>query len=584
MAARPRYPPTVRILLDLPAVRRGIVVAVITGVAVVAGIYLQALALAHLLDSFFTHRHTASASTWVLGLFAGIALRAGAGFSADQYANWVVVRAKEQLRARFLTSAMNGAISQHTDPIRIAVLASRGLDGLDGYLGRYLPSLVSLVVAPPLLLGAVGWLDWPSLLIVFVPLLLFPVFGVLVGRSTAQLATRRWNITARFAAQVADTFNGLPVLRAFGLTAQRRNHLAALEQQLETATLASLRLAFLTALVLDTLAAVAVALVAVPLGLRLIYGHVSLASALTVLVITPEILAPLRNASAQFHETAEAAQALDEIAAAFRGALGNTTDADLSNRLPNALPRSVAGGSPDPGNQPIRLSGIVVRGDRQRDRLRLEALTLRPGTVVVVVGPNGAGKSTLLQVVAGLRVPDAGRITVGDAVLSPAELTAWRRFIGYLPQPPAVIPGTVADNLRLARPDATDAELYDALVAVGAARMVERLPQALETRIGPGGRPLSAGERQRLGLARILLRRASLYLLDEPTEHLDHDSEDGILATLAHHLAGKTALIVTHRPALTQLAHVVVELPGTDGTVSLRLPLPSSPSRTVDLP
>jgi thiol reductant ABC exporter CydD subunit len=539
------------LLRALPVLRRSVPASVVLGLVSTATVVVQAVALADLLASAMPDAHRVDRAAALAWLGGAIVVRALAVLGGEAVARVGAASAKAQLRRNLLPSALGlAAAGPGTSPGDVATIAGRGLDALDVYLGRCLPDLVLAAVAPVATVVAVGILDWPSAVILTVAIALFPVFGSLVGRASATLAAARWRQVELLARQVADVFGGLPVLRAFGHGAAQRERIRQVGDALRDASMATLRVAFLSALVLDTLASVSVALVAVPLGLRLLDGSVRLTAALAVLIIAPEVLLPLRRASAEFHESAE----------------GLASWAAARTLLPRA--RSSPGGTaatrvspPDPRRAPVSLRSVRVDlPGRDRPVLDGASLTITPGETVVLTGPNGAGKSTVISLLLGFTAPGDGTVTVGDVGLGDVDLARWRRHIAYLPEHPTLLAGSLADNLRLADPTAGDAELLDALARAGAPELADDLPRGLDTPIGDGGRPVSAGERQRIALARVLLRPASLYLLDEPTVHLDASAEATVLSSLRAVLAGKSALVVTHRPAPTAIADTVLRL------------------------
>jgi ABC-type transport system involved in cytochrome bd biosynthesis fused ATPase/permease subunit len=377
---------------------------------------------------------------------------------------------------------------------------------------------------------------------------LFPIFGALVGRASMSLAADRWRQVENLGCQIADLFDGLPVLRAFGRTADYRARMARTNEALGQSSTRVLRVAFLSALVLDTLGSVSVALVAVPLGLRLLAGQVHLAAALAVLIIAPEVFLPLRRASAEFHESTEglaaSARALAMIGAAPGAALGTRPGAAL-----------VGASLVDPARAAVELRSVTVElPGREIPLLRNANLTISPGEKVVLLGPSGTGKSTVISLLLAFASPRSGQVTVGGKDLRDVEAASWRRLITYLPERPTLLSASLAENLRLADPAASEDDLVRALAQAGAPELLADLADGWRTRLGDGGRPVSAGERQRIALARVFLRPRSLYLLDEPTVHLDHAAEGHVLEGLRRALDGKSALIVSHRPAALSLA------------------------------
>ena len=557
-------------LLGEPAVRRSIAASAAIGIVSAASVVVQALALAGLLAGAMgrTDENPLPAVLWLAG---AIAVRGLCALLAEVVAAHGAEAAKAQLRRRLLSATLSQAAGDGgMGGGDLAALAGRGLDALDAYIGRCLPDLVLAATVPIALVVVIGALDWPSALIVLIVLALFPVFGILVGESGGRLAARRWRQVEAFGRQIADIFEGLPVLKAFGRSARQRERIAEAAEGLRQASLSTLRVAFLSALVLDTLASVSVALVAVPLGLRLLTGSVRLAPALAVLIVAPEVFLPVRRASAQFHESAEGLAAARRAMDVVRGepgadsrSRGRSRVGRVPARAAGPVARPVTLPPANPAREPVALSQVrFERPGRSEPVLDGASLTIRPGEKVVLVGPNGAGKSTVLSLLLGFAEPSRGSVTVGGVDLRGLDVDAWRRWISYLPERPTLLAGSLADNLRLADPAAGDARLVEVLGEVGGAALLEGCDGGLGARLGEGGRQVSAGERQRIALARALLRPASLHLLDEPTAHLDDRTEAAVLEALCRALAGCSALIVTHRPAVIDLADRVVTLDG----------------------
>ena len=557
-------------LLGEPAVRRSIAASAAIGIVSAASVVVQALALAGLLAGAMgrTDENPLPAVLWLAG---AIAVRGLCALLAEVVAAHGAEAAKAQLRRRLLSATLSQAAGDGgMGGGDLAALAGRGLDALDAYIGRCLPDLVLAATVPIALVVVIGALDWPSALIVLIVLALFPVFGILVGESGGRLAARRWGQVEAFGRQIADIFEGLPVLKAFGRSARQRERIAEAAEGLRQASLSTLRVAFLSALVLDTLASVSVALVAVPLGLRLLTGSVRLAPALAVLIVAPEVFLPVRRASAQFHESAEGLAAARRAMDVVRGepgadsrSRGRSRVGRVPARAAGPVARPVTLPPANPAREPVALSQVrFERPGRSEPVLDGASLTIRPGEKVVLVGPNGAGKSTVLSLLLGFAEPSRGSVTVGGVDLRGLDVDAWRRWISYLPERPTLLAGSLADNLRLADPAAGDARLVEVLGEVGGAALLEGCDGGLGARLGEGGRQVSAGERQRIALARALLRPASLHLLDEPTAHLDDRTEAAVLEALCRALAGCSALIVTHRPAVIDLADRVVTLDG----------------------
>ncbi len=551
-----------RMLRDATGARLAVGALVACGLMSTATVVIQAAVLAKLLSGAFGVSRHGNREILLFWLAGALVLRALVAIVTELVANHAATLSKSKLRSLLVGGILESSARAGADGAGdVATLAGRGLDALDVYVGRCIPDLVLAAAAPIALVCAVGAFDWVSALVLACVVGLFPLFGVLVGRSGTRLANERWRQVRELGDHLLDVFEGLPVLKAFGRSADEREKVRTAGEALRGASIATLRVAFLSALVLDTLASVSVALVAVPLGLRLLDGSMGLSSALAVLVIAPEVFVPLRRASAEFHESSEGLAA----AADAYSTIDSATVPDTWS-TPTAAASTTGGerhGAPDPRQVPLKVSSLCCSFPGSSQNVLEDcSFVVTPGETVAIVGPTGAGKSTLVAAVLGLLAPCSGTIRIGGRALGDIEPAAWRERLAYLPDRPALISGSLADNLRIAKPDAGDDELVRTLAAVSATRMLASMPSGLQTLVGEGGRPVSAGERQRIGLARIMLHEASLYLLDEPTAHLDPDSEQEVVEALRGRLAGRSAIVVTHRSAPLALARQVFTLRG----------------------
>jgi ABC-type transport system involved in cytochrome bd biosynthesis fused ATPase/permease subunit len=399
--------PVERRLVREPAVRRSVAVSVVIGLVSAASVVVQAVALAGLLAGAMGSA-TQDVLPPILWLTGAIAIRGLCALTGELLAGRGAEIAKAELRRRLLDAALHrasgpGAAGGGVGGGDVATLAGRGIDALDAYVGRCLPDLVLAAAVPIALVAVIGALDWVSAIIVVAALCLFPVFGVLAGQSSGRLAARRWSHVEAFGRQIADIFDGLAVLKAFGRSKRQRERIAEAAEGLRLASLSTLRVAFLSALVLDTLASVSVALVAVPLGLRLLSGSIPLAPALAVLIVAPEVFLPLRRASAEFHESTEglaaACRAMDVIgdggggregggAARERGDAGR--DGGGSDRDGGGATAGSRGPS-DPARVLMALRRVRVElPGRAEAVLDGASLTILPGEKVVL-GPTVPG-------------------------------------------------------------------------------------------------------------------------------------------------------------------------------------------------
>ncbi|MGF7239202.1 MAG: thiol reductant ABC exporter subunit CydD [Frankia sp.] len=436
----------------------------------------------------------------------------------------------------------------------LATLATRGVGALDSYLSRYVPQLVLCVAAPVIVLAWILPADLIAGATIVLTLPLIPVFMVLVGLDVQRRTERQLDLLARLAHHFLDVVAGLATLKIFGREKAQARAIAEVAARHRRASTATLRLAFLSSLVLEFVATISMALVAVGIGLRLVSGSLDLRTALLVLILAPEAYLPLRQLGADFHASAEGLSAAARVFAV------------LETPLP---PRGRLLALPDPATSLLCWNDVTVRySGRTSPALAGFGLTVAPGQVVALTGPSGAGKSTAFAVALGFVTPDAGRVTVVPAGIEPggavgvdeADPRAWLSMIGWVPQRPYLVAGSVEQNVRLGDQDVGRDAVRDALRRAEAESVVDALPEGIATLIGAGGRSLSAGQRQRIALARAFLRQPPILLLDEPTASLDPDTEAAVVAALRRFAAGRIVVVIAHRPALLNMADRVVEV------------------------
>lgn len=544
-----------RLLHYARTTRRFLGVSVAVGVATSILVLAQAWLIAQVVaGAFLHHRSLESLRADLALLLAVVAGRALLAWASERAAQRASASAKSDLRRAAVekVAALGPEGLERHDRGTLTVLLGSGIDALDGYFSRYLPQLFLAVIVPTTIVAVVAGADWVSAVIIAVSLPLIPLFMALVGATTRDRTAARLRSLQRLAGHFLDVVAGLPTLKVFGRAKAQARAIAEVTDRYRRATLSTLRLTFLSSLVLELLATVSVALVAVAVGLRLLGGSLDFRDALFVLVVAPEAYLPLRALGANYHASADGIRAAEEVFA-------------LLDEPSTAAPH----GPRRPCDASIRISGLVVDyPGRSVPALRGADLVVRPGETVALTGLSGCGKSTLLAVVLGLRRPSSGTVVLGGVDLSQLDMEAWHARLAWVPQRPYLFARSVAENVRLGKLDATDAEVHAALDAAGLDSVLRRLPQGAATPLGEGGFGLSAGERQRVALARAFVRDASLLLMDEPTAGLDGETEAELLTTVRTLLSGRTALIVAHRPALAALADRVVEVPGAPAMVS----------------
>ncbi|MFE1146306.1 thiol reductant ABC exporter subunit CydD [Streptomyces albidoflavus] len=533
-------------LLRYARATRFFLAAVVVLGALGAGLVIaQAMLLAELIVSSFEQRLDTGDLTTPLLLLVAVALgRALVSWLTELAAHRASAAVTSELRMRLVERAGQlgpGWLGGRRTGSLIA-LATRGVDALDDYFARYLPQLGLAVVVPVAVLARIVTEDWVSAAIIVVTLPLIPLFMALIGWATQSRMDRQWGLLSRLSGHFLDVVAGLPTLKIFGRAKAQAESIRRITHDYRRATLRTLRIAFLSSFALELLATLSVALVAVTIGMRLVHGDMDLYTGLVILVLAPEAYLPLRQVGAQYHAAAEGLAAAEEVFAVLETPVPNT-------------------GTQAPPAGALAFEGVTVRyPGRDAPAVREAAFAVEPGETVALVGPSGCGKTTLLQAALGFVAPAEGRVTVGGTDLAEVDREQWHQRIAWVPQRPQLFAGTVAENVRLARPDASDAEVARALEQAGAQEFVAGLPAGAETELGEDGAGLSAGQRQRVALARAFLADRPVLLLDEPTASLDGASEEAIVEAVRRLVVGRTVLLVVHRPALLAVADRVVRL------------------------
>ncbi|MFI9266314.1 thiol reductant ABC exporter subunit CydD [Streptomyces werraensis] len=533
-------------LLRYARATRGFLAAVVALGAVGAGlVVVQAMLIAEIVvGSFQDGRSVGELRTPLLLLVAVAAGRGLVGWLTELAAHRASAAVKSELRGRLLdrATALGPGWLDGQRPGSLVTLATRGVDALDGYFSRYLPQLGLAVVVPVAVLARIVTEEWVSAAIIVGTLPLIPVFMVLIGWATQNRMDRQWLLLSRLSGHFLDVVAGLPTLKVFGRAKAQAESIRTITAEYRRATMRTLRIAFISSFALELLATLSVALVAVTIGMRLVHGELDLYTGLLILILAPEAYLPLRQVGTQYHAAAEGLGAAEEIFTV------------LETPVPAAGKGAVPRG-------PLAFEKVTVRyPGRGTDAVTDVSFTVAPGETVALVGPSGSGKSTLLSTALGFVRPDAGRVSVGGADLTGLDLAAWHRHVAWVPQRPHLYAGTIAENVRLARPDADDAAVRRALRDAGALEFVDALPQGADTVLGEDGAGLSAGQRQRLALARAFLADRPVLLLDEPTAALDGATEAEVVAAVRRLAEGRTVLLVVHRPALLAVADRVVRL------------------------
>ncbi|AHK28593.1 thiol reductant ABC exporter subunit CydD [Rhodococcus opacus] len=528
------------------AARGYLVLTVALSIVNVAMVIVSALMIGRVLGGIIVDDDTDLGrwSTELVMLAGAVGVRVLGTWLQSRFAHRSATRVVAELKREVLGVATR-LRPRELDPRRdeIATVLTRGIDGLVPYLTGYLPALVLAATLTPATLAVIAFQDLTSAAIIFVTLPLIPVFMILIGLLTRGKAAKTLTAMTTLSSQLLDLLAGLPTLRALGREQGPATRVRELGDAHRRTTMSALRVAFLSSMVLELLATLCVALVAVSIGLRLVYGEMGLEAGIVALILAPEVYLPLRMVGTQFHA------AEDGMAAASRAFAVIDTD-----RPDDAADRAVV---VDAAGARLEFDGVDVRS---RHGLAPHGLTgtLEPGAVTVLTGPNGSGKSTAVQALLGLVEPERGEVRVAGAAVSSLDRSAWWAQVAWLPQHPVLVPGTLDENLRLI---GEVVDLEQACAATGFDEVLAELPDGWNTRVGSGGTGLSLGQRQRLALTRVLATRRPVLVLDEPTAHLDDASERTVLDSLRSlAAAGRTVVVVGHRPTLLAAADRVIEV------------------------
>lgn len=535
-----------RLLRHAHATRRLLVLLGMLGVAQVALAISLAAVIAVIVTAIFEDGRTvADEAPWFGALLVILVLRPVIGYLQELGSARSSARVKSELSASVVgqVAALGPDWLGSARSSRVVTLLTAGLDALDEYFSRYVPQLVYSAIIPITVVLVVFAADPLSGVVIAVTLPLIPLFMVLIGWRTQAEQRRQWDALQTLSGHFLDVLRGLVTLKVFGRAEGQARAIAEVGDSYRRRTMRVLRISFISSLTLELLATLSVAVVAVEVGIRLIEGRLDLRTALFVLVLAPEAYLPLRQVGVHFHASQAGLAAAEEVFEILEQPAPPAPD-----------------GSVDLSSTPVVLDEVSVRyPDRGSDALRM-SLRLEPGETVALMGPSGGGKSTALACVLGAVTPTSGHVSAG-AVTEPAR---WRDQIAWMPQRPGFVQGTVADNVRLVAPEASDAEVLTALASAGA-DFVESLPDGIHTQLGEGGQGLSVGQKQRVALARVFVRDTPVVAVDEPTAGLDGGTEKAVVAAIAELSRSRTVLMVAHRPALAAGADRTVVVPQVGG-------------------
>lgn len=542
-----------RLLKKIGIARISLAIAVAAGFLVGIATVLQARQVSRIIAMVFLDGRTLSQVMPLMELLLGaLAARAAFTYLGETAAGASALRVKEHLRemlARRLLE-LGPAFTQGERSGELINTATQGIEALDAYFSQYLPQLALAGLLPVAYLVILFPLDPLSAVVLLLTGPLIPFFMFLIG-STAQSLTRsQWAALGKMSAYFLDTLQGITTLKSLGRSAEQVERITSVSEQYRDATLSVLRITFLSALALELLGTIGTAIIAVEIGLRLLYGRMGFESAFFILLLAPEFYLPLRALGLRFHASISGVTAARRIFEV------------LEQEPPVQAPAQRMPGSSVSLREPF----VIEVNDMHytypgRSQPALDGVSLRieAGQMIALVGESGGGKSTLAALLLRFMLPDQGSILFNGLSLFNIPIADWRSNLAWVPQRPYLFHGTIAENLRLARPGAAEADLLHALEAAHLRGWVEGLAEGMDSSIGEGGARLSGGQAQRLALARAFLRDAPLLILDEPTAHLDVEQEYLLQESTRRLAANRTVLVIAHRlPTVARADQILV--------------------------
>jgi len=491
-------------------------------------------------------RGLADVMGWLWAILALLLVRVTLVYASERVAFSATAQIKLDLRRQLLArlEKLGPMYLSRGRSGEVTTILTDAVEGLEAYYARYLPAMSLAAWIPLSILVVVLPLDWNSFLVMLVTAPLIPFFMVLIGSGAERLNQQQWQHLTRLGGRFLDVVQGLTTLKLFNATHREALVIEAYSEDYRQSTMKVLRIAFLSSLALEFLASVSIAIVAVLIGFRLLFGQMEFIHGFFILLLAPEFYLPLRSLGTHYHGRMQAIAAAEQIA----DFLGQPEPSDQLAR------------------QAIEAPGLDISIDQVTfsygDRRALEQVSFHigAGEKVALVGPSGAGKSTVVNLLLGFIQPDSGSIRINQVDLKNIDLESWRRRIAWIPQTPRLFHGTLRDNLTLGLGEVEDGSIAEALKNAEAAGFVNALPKGLDTLVGEGGQGLSGGEIQRLALARAFLRDARLLILDEPTAHLDRHNEKLVQRALNRFAEQRSVLTIAHRLDTIQQADRIVVL------------------------
>ena len=529
-------------------------------------IVCQAWLLAYIIDAVaFRDARLDGLLPWMLALLPVFALRFLAGWRSARLGFLASRIIKTDIRSRLFDKLRRlGPVALTADSSgALAAGLIDAVEALDGYFSRYVPAMIMMSMVPLIILLVAFPSDWVAGLVLLLTAPLIPVFMTFIGKAAERRNQAQWRQLARMGAHFLNVIQTLPTLKMFNASHRELRNIARISDEFRRTTMSVLRLAFLTSAVLEFFAAISIALIAVFVGFRLLDNQMDFFYGFFVLLLAPEFYLPLRNFGVQNHARMEAAAAAEQLVGILERPEPEHVAEQLSKHMAAPRPEQTAhtvAGDAQPFHGDIQIRQVQFAYDTERRALDGLELEIPAGQHIAIVGPSGSGKSTLASLLLGFIGPDRGQILIGERELTPANIADWRSQISWIPQRARLFHGSVADNIRLGSPDVSLSRILDACEDAHAMEFIEQLPQGIDTLVGEGGQGLSGGQVQRIAIARALVRDTRWLLLDEPSAHLDPDSERLVTDALARLAQGRTLISIAHRLQTVRDADRIVVL------------------------
>ncbi len=503
-------------------------------------IIFQARTLSTILNSAFLESCIPELKPLFFILLGIVLLRAAVTFFSELAAHYTAAAVKNEIRGQLLDglSEKTSVSGSSENSGELSAVIMQGVDTLEPYFSQYLPQLIIAVMIPIGILVFVLPLDWLSGVVLLVTAPLIPIFMILIGKTAEETTQKQWNMMRRVSVHFLDTLQGLKVLRSLNRFESKLDQLRDTTEQYRSVTMKVLQVTFLSSLVLELVGTLSTAVIAVQIGLRLLYGRLDFESAFFILVLAPEFYFPLRQLGLRFHAGMSAVTTAQRI---YEFLHNKHRSDSVSENLPATTSAITI-------FEDLRFDSVSFNyPDRQKGAVTNLSFQIRRGEQVALVGPSGSGKSTVIALLLGFIQPVEGLILLNGVPLTRERQKHWRQLVSWLPQTPHLFNGTLYDNISLVKPDAKAGEIEEAISLAGLSKLIQQLPQGINTLVGTNGTRLSGGEAQRVALARAFLKDSQVLIMDEPTANLDLELEQDLVKGIDHLWKNKTVIMIAHR-------------------------------------